>query len=148
MRKVFFLKFFGWPLSIHTVTFCITEIRGRLKAWFDALYAESILRKKKWNFTHFKQVYISWNTIYKDKMYIHYLNLYIIMIFKREKNWGLRRIIFLFFAFLTLKVKRNSPISLRKWKYFQKYLWVLIRGLSTIASWKRPELKNLMLLSL
>ena len=32
----YFFNFCAWPLGIHTVTFCISEIRGRIKAWFDA----------------------------------------------------------------------------------------------------------------
>jgi len=33
--RVFF-NFCAWLLDIHTVTLCISEIRGRIKAWFDA----------------------------------------------------------------------------------------------------------------
>jgi len=31
-----FFQFFTWPLGILAVTFCISENRGRIKAWFDA----------------------------------------------------------------------------------------------------------------
>ena len=32
----FFVSIRAWPLGIHTVTFCISENRGRIKALFDA----------------------------------------------------------------------------------------------------------------